>query len=234
MSVLGQLYRLQVIDAESDEKSERLVEVNANLGETDAVKQARQQVFDVEGRLGQMHKRMRELDLEVGGLDAKLKSNQERLYGGRVRNPKELAGLQEEAKALKRRRSDLEDQQLELMLGIEEGDAELAERRAQFQQAEAAWRADQAGLVSERDRLQLRLAELEDMRSGMRGQIRAGDLALYDDLRDRLGNNSIALIRSGICQVCGVDVPVTMVRTVERAQSFNYCPICNRLLYAGG
>jgi hypothetical protein len=234
MSVLGQLYRLQVIDAESDEKSERLAEVNADLGETDAVTQARAQVADVESRLAQMHKRMRELELQIGGLDAKLKANQERLYSGLVRNPKELASLQEEAKSLKRHCSELEDQELQLMMAVEETDTELARARAHREQAEADWRADQAGLRSERDRLQQRLVELEDMRSGMRSQISARDLALYDDLRDKLGNNCIALIRSGICQVCGVDVPVTMTRAVERSQGYNYCPICNRLLYAGG
>lgn len=234
MGVIGQLYRLQVVDLESDEKTERLAEVEASLCESDELKQARQAVTDMEARLHDLHRQMRGFEFEIGGLDTKFKANQERLYGGRVRNPKELSGLQEEAAALRRRRAELEEQELELMIGVEEGEAEQAERQARLRMIEEAWRADQAGLLAEKDRLEARLADLDDTRQGLRDQIMPGSLGLYDDLRARLGANGIALLRSGICQVCGVDVPATMARAVERGQGLNYCPICSRLLYAGG
>jgi hypothetical protein len=234
MSVLGQLYRLQEIDAEADEKAGRLAEVEAALGETPELIQAREAVVEVQGRQAAMHKQMRELELEIGGLDVRLQTNQERLYGGKVKNPKELASLQEEAASLRRHRSQLEDRDLELMLAVEEAEALLVQRQAALRRAEEAWQADQAGLLADRERLQARLAELDDMRAGMRGQLSRADLALYDDLRRRLGSNCIALLRSGICQVCGVDVPMNMARAVERSQGLNYCPICSHLLYAGG
>ncbi len=234
MSVIGQMYRLQVVDAEWDEVSGRLAEAQASLGETEELRQARQQVADIQDRLGQFQKQMRELELETGGLDAKLKANQERLYGGRVRNPKELSGLQDEAAALRRRCSDLEDRQLDLMMTLESGEAELAESQARLRQVEEEWQAEQARLRAVEERLKEHLVDLEEQRAGMRDQISPADLALYDELRSRLGNNSIAALHSGICQVCGVDVPATMVRAVERNQGLNYCPICNRLLYAGG
>jgi len=234
MSVIGRLYQLQRVDLEREEKTAHLAEIEASLGETDDLKQARQMVADMEDKLGRLGKQMRELELEDGAVGEKLKKNQDQLYGGRVQNPKELKSLQGEAAALQRHRSELEDRELELMLASEEGEAELAERRARLRQIEDAWRADQAGFFAERDRLQQRLAELEELSAGMRDDMGGRDLAFYDDLQGRLGGKGIALLKDGLCQACGVDVPMTVARAAERGQGLNYCPICDRLLYAGG
>ena len=234
MSVIGQLYQLQRVDLEREEKSNHLAEVEACLGETEDLKQARQAVADMDAQVGQLRKQVRELELEVGGIEDKLKHNQDRLYSGQVRNPKELKGLQEEAAALRRHRSQLEDRELELMIGIEQSEAELAERQARLRQIEDSWRADQTGMFAEKERLQLRLAELEEQLSDMRADLGRKDLAFYDDLQGRLGGRGIALLKDGLCQGCGVDVPMTVARAAERGQGLNYCPICDRLLYGGG
>lgn len=234
MSVIRRLYQLQRVDLEHGEKIAHLAEVEASLGETEDLRQSRQMVVEMEDRLGQLRKQMRELELEDAAVGDKLKKNQDQLYGGRVQNPKELKSLQGEAAALQRHRSELEDRELELMLASEEGEAELAERRARLRQIEDAWRADQAGIFAERDRLQQRLAELEEQSAGMREEISGRDLAFYDELQGRLGGKGIALLKDGLCQGCGVDVPMTLARAAERGQGQNYCPICDRLLYAGG
>jgi len=234
MSVIGQLYQLQRVDLEREEKTSHLAEVEASLGETEDLQQARQMVTEMEAKLDGLRKQVRELELEVGGIEDKLKHNQDRLYSGQVRNPKELKSLQEEAAALRRHRSQLEDGELELMIAIEGGEAELAERLARLRQIEDSWRADQTGMFAERDRLQQRLADLEEQSSGMRGDLGRKDLAFYDDLQGRLGGKGIALLKDGLCQGCWVDVPMTVARAVERGQGLNYCPICDRLLYGGG
>ena len=233
MSTVRQLYQLQLVDGEWDERGGRLADVEASLGETDDLIRAREAVVETEGLLAQQQTDLRTLELELAGVEAKLKANQERLYSGRVRNPKELSGLQEEAAALRRRCSELEDAQLELMIAIEEDEAELAERQARMRQIEETWRDEQAGLQSEKERLELRLLELEEQREGMRAQISPADLALYDDLRDRGGGTGVALLRRGVCQICGVDVPTGVARSVERGEGIYFCPICNRLLYGG-
>jgi predicted nucleic acid-binding Zn-ribbon protein len=233
MSVLRQLYQLQGVDREWDEKSARLAEVNDSLGETDELIQAREAVVETEGEVKRLRSQVRALELDVASVSAKLKQNQERLYGGRVRNPKELSGLQEEAGALRRRRSELEDQQLELMIEQEGQEAELAERQARLRQIEANWQADQARLRAEKDELEFRLAELEEERAEKRAPLGRAELADYDDLRARGGGLAVARLKGGICQVCGVDVPVSLANAVERGEGIHYCPVCGRLLFGG-
>lgn len=234
MSVVRALYQLQLVDSEREEKSQRLAEVEAGLGETGDMIRAREAVVETEQGLGELRTQLNQLELEIGGLNAKLQRNQDRLYSGRVRNPKELSNLQEEAAALRRRRSELEDDQLELMIGIEEEEAELAERQARQRQIEETWRQEQAALLAEKEQLELRLAELETDRRERRGRLGQADLALYDDLRNRWGGIGVVLLKRGICQVCGVDVPTGVARAVERGEGQHYCPTCNRLMYGGG
>jgi predicted nucleic acid-binding Zn-ribbon protein len=233
MTVMERLYRLQLVDSEWVERNHQLAQVESNIGETDDLIHARASVAEAQAGLQDLRARLRQLELEVDGLNAKLKANQDRLYSGRVRNPKELSGLHEEAAALRRRRSELEDDQLVLMITIEEQEAELAERQARQRQIESNWREDQAQLQAEKEDLELRLAELEEERSEIRAHIGASDLAEYDDLRSRLDGIAVARLREGVCQVCGVDVPVSVARAVERGEGIHYCTMCDRLLYGG-
>ena len=233
MSVLRQLYQLQLVDSEHQDKSRQLAMVNDGLGESDEVIRAQEAIVETETGLGQLMAQMRALEIEIAGVNAKLKQNQDRLYSGRVRNPKELSNLQEEATALRRRRSELEDGQLDLMISIEETEAELAERQARFNQIEAAWRDEQARLQADKDDLELRLVELEEQRDGMRARIGAADLDHYDGMRSRLGGTAVVRLKKGICTACGVDVPTSMARAVERGDGMNDCPICGRLLFGG-
>jgi predicted nucleic acid-binding Zn-ribbon protein len=234
VNTVKQYYQLQVVDREWDEKSYRLAEVEDALGESQDVIRAREAVSDTEALLDAVRVQFRDLELEIAGLNAKLKQNQDRLYSGRVRNPKELSNLQEEAAALGRRLSELEDEQLELMITIEEEEAELAERKARSRQIESTWQSQQTDLVAEKERLELRLAELEAQRKQWRGRIGVADMPLYDDLRQRLAGIAVVLLKRGVCQTCGVDVPTGVARAVERGEGMHYCPVCARLLYGGG
>ena len=233
MNVLRDLYQIQLADSERDAKIQRLAEVEASLVPSDDVARAKQAAVETEQSLAQLRIQLRDLELEISGLNNKLQANQDRLYSGRVRNPKELSNLQEEAAALRRRQSELEDQQLELMIAIEEDEAEFAERRARLLQIETTWREGQASLQAEKATLEADLAELEQDLNEKRARLGAADLAMYDDLRSSLGGVGIALLKRGICQVCGTDVPTGAARAVARGEGLYYCPTCARLLYGG-
>lgn len=233
MSIVRQFYRLQLVDAELAERRAQLADIEASLGETDDVIRARQAVVEGEGNVVRWRKELRALELEIDGLNDKLKRNQDRLYSGQIRNPKELSSLHNEANALRRRRSELEDRQLEAMIALEEEEAELAERQARLRQIEATWCQEQEALLTRKQELELLLDELDKRRKELRTRLSAADRTLYDELTRRLSGTAVALLKQGICQVCGVDVPVSMARAVERGEGIHRCPVCERLLYGG-
>jgi predicted nucleic acid-binding Zn-ribbon protein len=226
------LYRLQTIDLEIGHGQRRLEEVEAGLGESAELRQARRAVQQAEDELSRWRTTLRDLELEARSLTAKITLAEERLYSGRVTNPKELANLQDEVSYLKRRRGELEDRQLEAMVEVEEYEAEVDRKKASLAQIEAEWSQAQKRLTEERSELEERLTRLEAERVKMEGMIGPEDLTLYGELRGRKGGQAVALLKEGVCQACRVTLPTSQVQQVRSRDSLSFCSSCQRILCA--
>ena len=232
MNRSDQLYRLQTIDLERSNGERRLEEVEAGLGESEELRQARRVLQKAEDELNHWRTTLRDLELETRSLTAKITSVEERLYSGRVTNPKELANLQNEVSYLRRRIGDLEDRQLEAMVEVEEHEAEVDSKRASLAQIEAEWSQTQKRLTEERSELEESLAHLKKERVKLERTIGAEDLALYGELCSRKGGQAVALLKGGVCQACRVTLPTSQVQQVRSGDSLSFCSSCRRILYA--
>jgi len=112
------LLQLQRVDSTIDRLQARLAHLpeqaalealEARADELDSQIAERQAVFD------EVSTRQRRLDFEVDTLVQKIKAESGRLYSGVVSNAKELQDISREVEALKRRKSVLEDNDLEVM-----------------------------------------------------------------------------------------------------------------------
>ena len=227
-----QLYRLQTIDLEISDGKRRLEEVEAGLGESEELRQARRALQKAEDELNRWRTTLRDLELETKSLTAKITSVEERLYSGRISNPKELANLQDEVSYLKRRRGELEDRQIEAMVEVEEHEAEVDSKKASLAQIEADWTQTQKQLTEERSELGERLAHLKKERVKLESTIGAEDLALYGDLCSRKGGQAVALLKGEVCQTCRMTLPTSQVQQVRSGDSLSFCSSCQRILYA--
>ncbi|MFQ6057616.1 MAG: zinc ribbon domain-containing protein [Anaerolineae bacterium] len=231
MSRAQSLYRLQSLDLEFEEKVGRLREVEAGLGESEALREARRALLAEEQRLAELQKRLRRQDLDLKTLSSKITAEEEKLYSGRIRNPKELAGIEEEVRYLKRYRSELEEEMLETMLDIEDVEAKVAAKGEKLRGIEAQWEQEQAHLREERAALQARLAELRAQRRALRASIASPDLLIYEELRRKKGGRGVALLVGELCQGCGVTLPTSQIQQARQSQDLAFCSNCGRILY---
>lgn len=229
MSERANLYRLQCLDSEADAKQRRLKEIEAALGESVALQQARRALEEAQAQAHKWALRQRDLELETKGLADKISHSEQRLYSGAIKNPKELDDLQKEIAALRRRQKQLEDELLEAMIGREE--AENAQAQAQERLAEigARWEAEQAGLLGERETLQGRLAEIEQARAALLPEIDPGDLVIYQPLRRRKGGVAVAQALDGACSACGVALSPGLEWQLREGK-LACCSNCERIL----
>ena len=157
--------------------------------------------------------------------------DQQRLESGAAA-PKEMTNLQHELDSLKRRQSDLEDQELELMERQEAADAALT--AAQEGQAKAR---------EERERAeQLRDDALADIADGIarheqaRADVAAGIpeslLSLYDRIRTQTGTTGAALLKARQCQGCRIELNGRELAAVRNADPHEVvrCENCGRIL----
>ncbi|MFZ1396532.1 MAG: hypothetical protein WAS33_06535, partial [Candidatus Promineifilaceae bacterium] len=110
---MHQLFQLQKLDTEIDEKKKRLGDVLKAQKEPQSLLAARQRDEAARAELQKWQAKHQDLTLEVGGLSSKAKNSENKLYSGKVTNPKELSDLQQEIEALGRRKAVLEDAVLE-------------------------------------------------------------------------------------------------------------------------
>lgn len=233
MSRSSKLYALQQTDREIDQLNGRLLEVRSLLGETDALRSARDRLQHAEDMLSQYRVSQRKQDLDLQDLELKKKSSEQKLYGGKIRNPKELSDLQGEIASLDRRRGGIEDQLLETMVFIDEWENQLLEAGASLEQIEALWQATQKDLIDEQATVEIRLAELDQIRQGQLAFIPAADQRSYKHLRPRKRGIAVAILEGAECQGCMTSVSAARVKEA-RSDSLAYCGTCGRILHIMG
>lgn len=222
------LYELQEVDDAIETQEQRLAVVKEQLGESEELRQARAQLEASETQLYELEKQQRQQELELESVTSKIESEEGRLYGGQVTNPKELAGLQKEVRYLRERRSELEDELLETMMAREEEKELVAEHRTTLENIEASWEKEQATLVEERDQLQEELAELRSRHENLVSQIPPNALSIYEYLR-RTKGLAVARFEDGICLGCRVRLPAVDRRRVQ-SEDLVTCSNCSRVL----
>jgi uncharacterized protein len=206
----------EVAAVEAAEESERTFSADVVRAETE--------VKD----LGREVKRM-ESDVET--VRARETKDQRLLDSGSV-SPKELTNLQHELESLKRRQSDLEDQELELMERLEEAEKALAVAQSGLEQA----RADRERAQQLRDDALADIADGTTKHQSTRDEVAAGIsaplLTLYDRIRTQTGSTGAAMLKARQCQGCRIELYGNELSAVRNADPHEVvrCENCGRIL----
>lgn len=226
---LQQLYRLQQVDLEIRAKKQRLGEVVRAQKETAELIAARTRLETAESSLAEWQKQRNELNRELESLNSKAKQTENRLYSGNVKNPKEMADLQQALAAMGRQREALEEEMLEAMIMVEEGEAERETAVAAYNRIKSEWEADQSGFKEEQNELALALGKLMEQSKTLRGRLGADLLSKYDQLSQRHNGEAMALLKLNRCHGCQLTVSAQTVKQVQQGQLVN-CGSCGRIL----
>jgi uncharacterized protein len=233
MTSASELLSLQEIDLNRDSRRAVIADIDSRLGETQAVAQAREADREAGEALEALRKKQREIDDELEDMDARIKSLEQKLYGGSIRNPKELSDLQKEVQHLRERRSKLDERALSNMDAIEAASASATRAREDAKQAEAAWRRDQEDLVASRTKAEREMAALESQRKERTEAMDRSAIGMYEALRPKKAGRPVARIERGTCLGCRVLLPTHVIQKVRAANTLVQCPSCERILVGG-
>jgi hypothetical protein len=233
MSRPFKLYRLQQLDSQIEWMETRLKEIDAILQENQALQQAAQHMQEAENQLQEGRKALRRAEEEVRAQRLKIEQNEATLYGGKVRNPKELQDLQKEVASLKRYLAVLEDRQLEAMLVEEEAASQQRMASQTLQQAEQAAAKQHGELKLEQDRLFSNLEHHMQERQAAASSIESADLVLYAQLRKTRHGIAVAKVADRACSACGSTLNTALLHAARSPSQITRCDTCGRILYAG-
>jgi uncharacterized protein len=230
---LVDLLELQSIDSSIDRLNNRLGDLpeQAELDQLqERYRAVEKEVAEKQALLDDVAGRQRKLDAEIEGVDKKVKLEEERLYAGDVTSPRELASLVAEIDGLKRRRSRIEDSDLEVMEERETHEKELkavSEELSALKDAiqDATARRDQAS-----GDLHVQLDTQEAARIAFSAKFDSELLSLYDDLRASKGGVGAAALSDDTCLGCHIKLPAQEVARVRRTSGMVFCDECGRIL----
>ncbi|MCL6553303.1 MAG: hypothetical protein K6W08_09310 [Firmicutes bacterium] len=225
------LYQLQQVDSAIAQLTAQRAGLDDGTAARAEVAAAEAQAAELAERLRRLRGQAREAELSIAALEAKRARAEADLYSGRVRNPKELAAMQDEVAQLARQKARREDELLSLLGDLERLEPE---ERAARQRLVEAQRALEVRLDAHRaavTALDARLGALEAQRTALLAGIDEALYRRYERLRQAKGGVAVALVREGVCEGCHVTVPERLVvRLQDDPELLAACDGCGRLL----
>lgn len=171
------------------------------------------------------------LEKDIDQVRVRKDKDQSRLDTGRG-PARELEALQHEMVSLKRRQTELEDAELELMEQRETAQATLDDLEAQL----AAARETRAETEARRDATLADLRRDEDFKTGARqplvADLPADLVALYDKIRETSGGLGAALLKAGRCGGCRLELAGSERSRIKAAAPDEVvrCEECRRIM----
>lgn len=231
MTSIAELYALQETDLSLVTDRSTLADVQSRLGDDEALSTAQQVADERATQLRSAEKFFKEAEYEADELRKKIEPVEQKLYTGKVQNPKELADLQLEQESLKRRRNDLEDKALAAMDAQDEAQKALDDARAGLTSADTAYLAEQTELREQQSKLEASITETEAQRAEHASEIDDTLLTLYDQIAANHDGRAVAKIEGGACQGCRLTLPQNVIRRARVRGNLVQCSSCERILY---
>lgn len=229
-----ELFNLQKIDYNQNKLRERLLQIQKLLTESDSISAARGSMEKTKKELQKWQTTVRDGELEMESLAARIEETDKSLMSGEITNPKELETLQASLEALKRQNEGIEESSVEAMAKAEKLETDLETKKAKLTKVEAAWKNSQKELRAEGSKLQKQYVLLKKKRESASGTIDATLLNNYEQLRKRKGGIAVAALDGDGCGVCHMQVPSGVVSAARSVRDdLVHCPSCGRILYGG-
>ena len=231
MSTAKQLYELQEIDLDIEQKTGTLAQIKDQLGKDDDLVAASADLDTARKSLVALEHQQRTAEWGVEELETKIAAEEKKLYAGSVKNPRELMSLQHEIELIKEQRGDREEHLLAIMMEADKAQQDVSSKQSELETMEKDWQENQKRLSSEQKELEANLDTLTQKRESFRSIIDPASLNAYDELRYVKQGLAVAKLVQGRCQGCRISLPMSDQQKARLGHKLATCSNCGRILY---
>ncbi len=227
------LYLLQQVDSElfELEQEEESLPLRLELEEMETgLTTLADELEKLRGELVEVREGQRKQERKVEDLTLKITGEEDKLYGGKVANPKELRSIQAEVQSIKRKKDQEETMLLDEMEKAEDLEGAIGEREKKERETQASTEACRGELAKELDRLAQARGEAEARKAGLRPGISDGSLKIYDTLASGRSRIAVVKVVEGACQGCHMSLPAQEYDRFLNNDGLFRCSNCRRIL----
>lgn len=232
MSASLGLYRLQQVDRQIDRAHAQLDTIRKALENDMDLREALSMLETTQTQNRRAQHEMKIAEAEVDTQKIKIEQAESSLYGGSVKNPKELQDLQKDVASLKKYLVILEERQFETMLKAEAAEAELQTARTGLEKIQSRLGSEHGRLIEEQSTLTKQLERLTEEREAALAPIESSLLQTYEGLRQQKRGVAVAEINDNACVSCGTILNASIQQNARSQKQLVNCPSCGRILFA--
>ncbi|HET8734886.1 MAG TPA: C4-type zinc ribbon domain-containing protein, partial [Anaeromyxobacteraceae bacterium] len=151
---------------------------------------------------------------------------------GEIKTPREYAALSREIDIAKKTNDGQTEQIKALAAAAGDIQKALEARGEALAEREEATEADVRALEEQRQRAEARLGELDARRAAATGTVDPGLLSKYENIKRRRAGVAVAPVVGMSCTGCHRHIPPQLAITLQRANSVETCPNCQRIIYS--
>jgi len=186
----------------------------------EALENARERQKEFAGRLSESDKKREDHRTA-------LRTREKQLMSGRINNPTELMQMSDEVAHMKARFKEEEDAELQLMEDADAADAAVRNALAGLEEARRGSSAEEPELRTQLEEWRAELAEVEEERDRVWGEIPAREQTVFSRVRVR---PAVALVQNNQCSACHVTVTSSGMQILRKGDALVQCENCGRIL----
>ncbi|MCC6443162.1 MAG: hypothetical protein IT210_06870 [Armatimonadetes bacterium] len=225
------LYDLQQVDTKIGRLRKDHASLDTGARTKQELEEARSELARDQEALKKASASLKDTELELQGVESKKKELEKNLYGGKVRNPKELTTIEQEIESLKHRQDRLEEIILEHMESVEKAKAAAAQKEAVASAKEKEHRETVANYQKETGRMRGVLQQLSAERARRVATLDAEALRRYEAMKAKSGDLAVAAATDNTCEGCRMAQSAAVMRHLKQGDAYIACQNCGRYLY---
>jgi hypothetical protein len=227
------LYQLQLIDHDLDKNEKRLSELRDLISFNSDEKLIEQEISALLIEKKSQNQKLNKISDEANIIQEKITKSEQSLYDGSIKNPKELQSVNIEIDSLKKRRTVLDEQQLEFLFLIDNLDEQLKIKEESLSTLLVRKNDQKEIFQIEIDEIEKVIKKLNIDKNPVLNQIENSYLETYEKLRKTKNKIAISIIIDNACSICGNGLPPMEVQKAKSSIDEIFCPVCKRFLYCG-
>jgi len=147
-----------------------------------------------------------------------------------AKNSKEYVAAQREMEQTRDSVETREQEITKLVDAVAAKEKVLAERAADMEALRKTIEKDEVAAKGKMAEVEKKIAVIKVDRDKIAAGVRPDVLKKYGTIRMRRGL-AVSMVRNGTCLGCNMNVPPQLYNILQRGNTFEYCPYCNRIIY---
>ena len=230
--LLEEVYKLQILDSDILSTAKLLSEVKFKISDNKEINSLEESININSINLKKLQIMKSKLELEINSTQQNVYLLNKKIYGGSIKNSKELIALDSEKIFLEGNISDNEDKLLKVMMKTDITEDNIEKLNNKITHLKNNKEIELPKLKYQEKELSNKIIDLKSDRKRIVPNIRQDILMIYNQLLKSKEGLAVVKVTRGTCGGCRLSIPSADLQRARNASTIVRCSSCNRIIFS--